>query len=305
MIQQVKKILKNNDQIANSYYQLKELYYKYLITDTILIKKKFKKKLGRDVNLTNPVKFNDKIQWLKLHWYDPLATKCADKYEVREFVEERAGKELLNELYGVYESVNEIHIDALPESFVLKASHGSGWNIICKNKNEMDWDLEFKKMRRWLNTNFYLYGREWVYRDLKPRIICERFLSDENGEPPKDYKIFCFNGEPKLIQVDFDRFTSHGRNFYDLNWAFQDIEIIYPNNRDVKVPKPACLEQMLELSRKLSKDFPHVRVDFYVVQGRIVFGELTFFHESGYGQFRPEEFETEMGSWLTLPEKSL
>lgn len=299
----LKNLLKKSEIVTVLYDKSKEIYYKYLISDEKLIKKKFKEKLGREVELNNPIKFNDKLQWLKLYWHDPLATKCADKYEVREFVKERIGEEYLNELYGVYNSVEEIDLDKLPKSFVLKATHGSGWNIICKDKNKMNWNVEFKKMKRWLRKNYYYQGKhEWVYKDIKPRIICEKYLSEENGQPPNDYKIFCFNGEPKLIQVDIDRFTSHRRNFYDLNWNFKNIEILYPNNPNYQIPKPSCLDEMLDLSRKLSKDFPHVRVDFYVIENRIIFGELTFFHESGLGQFRPEEFELEMGEWLELPQ---
>jgi hypothetical protein len=126
---------------------------------------------------------------------------------------------------------------------------------------------------------------------------------DENGEPPKDYKIFCFNGEPKLVQVDIDRFNNHRKNFYTLDWRFVELEIKYPSDKSIEIPKPEALDEMIELSRLLSSDFPHVRVDFYYIKNKIIFGELTFFHGSGFGHFRPEEFEIEMGSWLQLPNK--
>ncbi|AVR00344.1 hypothetical protein OBCHQ24_15480 [Oceanobacillus iheyensis] len=293
--------IKNNDLVYYSYNFLKLFYFKYILTDKALIKKRFRKRLGREVNLIHPIKFNDKLQWLKLNWRDPLATKCADKFEVREYVEKMIGSDYLNELYGVYESIDEINIDKLPKSFVLKGTHGSGFNIICKDKNKMDWKLEFKKMKRWLKTNYYWRNREWVYRDIKPRIICERYMEEKESGELRDYKIFCFNGEPKIIEVDFDRFDNHKRNFYDLKWHLIDLEIQYPSDGNVNIKQPKTLEKMIELSKILSKNFPHVRVDFYNLDDQIIFGELTFFHESGMGKFYPPEFELEMGNYINLP----
>lgn len=283
----------------------KKIYYKYFISGEKLISKRFYKRLGRDVNLVNPSKFNDKLQWLKLYWHDPIATKCADKYEVRQFVEEKIGDKYLNELLGVYESVDEINLDELPNSFVLKGTHGSGFNIICKDKYNMDWEKEYKKMKRWLRNNYYWSKREWVYKDIKPRIVCEKYLDDGTGKSPMDYKIFCFDGEPKLIQVDVDRFGSHKSNFYNTDWTFQNIEIENSSDKDIIIERPSTLEDMLELSSKLSMGFPQVRVDFYNVKGQVIFGELTFFHHSGMGNFRPPEFELEFGDYIKLPEKRL
>jgi len=298
----MREILRSNETIVKCYDAIRKAYYQ-LYSDEKMIKKRFKKRLDREVELNNPIKYNDKLQWLKLNWYDPIAARCADKYEVREIIKEKIGESYLNELIAVYESVEDIDLDKLPSQFVLKATHGSGYNIICKDKYTMRWDEEFKKMRRWLRTNYYLSKREWVYKDIKPRIICEKYLLDENGEPPKDYKIFCFNGEPKLVQVDIDRFNNHRRNFYTLDWRFVELEIKYPSDKSIEIPKPEALDEMIELSRLLSSDFPHVRVDFYYIKNKIIFGELTFFHGSGFEHFRPEEFEIEMGSWLQLPNK--
>lgn len=295
------KSLKKSELAIDIYDTFKQLYFQYCISDEKLIKKKFKNRLGRDVRLNSPVRYNDKLQWLKLNWYVPIATKCADKFEVREFVTEKIGVEYLNELYGVYESVNDIDLEQLPSSFVLKGTHGSGFNIICKDKSQMDWDKEFKKMRRWFRKNYYWQNREWVYKDIKPRIVSERYIEEKEYGELRDYKIFCFNGEPRIIQVDFDRYHNHKRNFFDLNWNLLDVSIKYPSDKSQKILKPKTLNKMLELSRVLSADFPHVRVDFYNVENNIIFGELTFFHESGMGKFSPEEFEYEMGSWLNLP----
>ncbi|MCA1010723.1 ATP-grasp fold amidoligase family protein [Halobacillus halophilus] len=301
----IKQKLKNNDQIVDFYKDLKYLYFKNFNSDQRLLKKQFKKRLNRDLDLDNPIKFNDKLQWLKLNWYNSLATQCADKYEVRKFVEEKIGKQYLNELYAVYDSVDQIEINKLPKSFVLKGTHGSGFNLICKNKDEINWKKSFKRMRKWMNKNYYWFNREWVYKDIKPRIICEKYLEEVDSNQLKDYKFFCFNGEPKLIQVDFDRYSNHKRNIYDLNWNLTDIEIVYPRDESQYIERPYNLELMIELSKTLSRDFPHVRVDFYVLNNNeIYFGELTFFHEAGVGRFNPPSSEEIMGNWLELPKSN-
>lgn len=302
MSNSVKSVLKKSDFIVDSYIQLRQAYYKYCVSDVNLIKKKFKKRVGREVNLENPKTFNDKLQWLKLNWYDPLATKCADKYEVREIIEDRIGKEYLNELYGVYESVDEIDLDELPSSFVLKGTHGSGFNIICKDKNKMDWDTEYKKMRRWLRTNYYWQNREWVYKDMKPRIICEKYIETEDGKPLKDYKLFCFDGEPKFMFVATDRGLETKFDFYDLDWNKIPVMQHYPTSNYI-IDKPNNLEQMIKCASILSKGFPHVRVDFYLNSGDIIFGELTFFHFSGMERFEPNKYDVIFGDYLKLPNK--
>ena len=297
--------LKNNETIVRTYDKFKEFYYRHVISDEELIRKKFKKRLGREVDLENPIKFNDKLQWLKLNWHDPVATKCADKYEVREIIKEKIGEEYLNELIGVYESVDEIDIDKLPDKFVLKGTHGSGFNIICKDKSKMNWDEEFKKMRRWLRTNYYLQNREWVYKDIKPRIICEKYLSQEGNQSSLiDYKFYCFNGEPTYCQVIRGRGEKETIDFYDTEWNHMPFNGLreLPMS-DEKFEKPKKYEKMIELAKELAGDFPFVRVDFYYVKDEIIFGELTFFPLSGMGKFTPDEWDYKLGDLLQLPEK--
>lgn len=294
----IRDLLKKSEMITYTYDQCKKFYYKYMISGENYVKRRFKQRLGRELELENPIKFNDKLQWLKFNWYDPFAQICADKYRVREFVAQKIAREYLNDIYGVYESVRDLDIDKLPSSFVLKCNHGSGFNIICKNKEKVNWKDEFRKLKRWLNRDYYFPNREWVYKGIKPRIICEKYLEEDTGDL-KDYKIFCFHGEPKLIIVDVDRFKIRKRNFYDVNWNLMNVTSQFPRENRI-IPKPPTLDEMLELSRILSKDFPHVRVDWYSVHNKIIFGELTFFHASGYGIFKPVEFEIEMGSWLDL-----
>lgn len=298
----LKKILKKNEMIVTIYDKTKEFYYKHLISDERLIRKKFKKAVGREVELENPVKFNDKIQWLKLNWRDPLITKCADKYEVREFVKEKIGEEYLNELYAVYESVDEIDIEKLPKSFVLKGTHGSGFNIICKDKNKIDWSTEFKEMRRWLNINYYWKNREWAYKNIEPRIVCERYLTENGGNSLTDYKFYCFDGNPMYCQVIRGRDSNETMDFYDHEWNHMPFTGLRPlPNSSKHYKKPDKYDEMLEVAKILSEDFPFVRVDLYYVKMRIFFGELTFYPLGGFGKFTPEEWDVKLGNLLELP----
>jgi hypothetical protein len=303
MLQKLIQVLKQNMLITHSIRRLKYYYLKYFVSDLSLINKNFKKELGRDLNLEEPIKYNDKIQWLKLNWYDATAIICVDKYEVRKFVEEKIGSKVLNELYGIFNSVEEIELNLLPKAFVVKATHDSGSHFVCKDKNSTNWRAEFKKMKSWLKTNYYWESREWVYKDIRPRLICEKYLTEDNGDELLDYRLFCFGGEPKFIALDLQilKKGSTRRNLYDLEWNRLNAEISYPNEFDVEFPKPAQLEQMIEYSKVLAKGFPHVRIDFYNVSNKIYFGEMTFFHRNGFGPIKPEAFEIKMGSWLKIP----
>lgn len=299
MTNKIKKSIKNK--VAINTDMLKQNYYRYFFSDYYLVKKRFKKYLRRDLVLDNPIKYNDKLQWLKLYWYNPIAAICADKYTVRKYVKDKIGSEYLNEMYGVYEDINSININELPRDFVLKGTHGSGFNIICRDKHEINWNEAFSKINRWFNYNYYWKSREWVYKDLKPRIICEKYLEDKKNNDLRDYKFFCFNGEAKIIQVDFDRYTNHRRNYFNLDWELLDVQICYPVDPSIKLQRPDNLEKMIEIAEVLSKGFPHVRVDLYNINGKILFGEMTFFHGSGLEKIYPEEFEIVLGEWLQLP----
>lgn len=306
MLSNIKRMAKHNEFIIKIYDKASNLYYKHVLSDKMLIKLNFKKRLNREVNLENPVKYNDKLQWLKLNWDDPLARKCADKYEVREIIKDRIGAEYLNDLIDVYDSVEDIDLDKLPNRFVLKGTHGSGFNVICEDKSMINWDAKFLEMKRWFFKDYYWKNREPVYKGIKPRIICEEFLVQNDGDELRDYRFFCFNGEPKFITVDFsitDKKRTR-RNLYDLNWNLMDAEITYPKETNIEVDKPEKLDEMIELSKKLSSDFPHARIDFYYINKKIIFGEITFFHQSGIGRIYPEEFEVQMGNWLDLPKTS-
>lgn len=303
MTKRVRKVLRENKFLVDIYDRAYETYYKYFTKDEKFLSRIFHNKQGRELDLNNPLLYSDKLQWLKLYWRDSVAEVCADKFAVRKYVEDKIGENYLNEIYDVYDSVNEINLDKLPNKFVLKATHGSGYNVVCVNKKDIDWNSEFKKLHRTMKKNYYWENREWVYKNIKPRIISEKFLKQDDGDELRDYRFFCFNGEPKFITVDFSITDKNKtrRNLYDLHWNLLDAEISYPKETKIKVDKPNKLEEMILLSRKLSSGFPHARIDFYYIDNKIIFGEITFFHQSGMGKIKPIEFEMQMGHWLELP----
>ncbi len=285
-------------------------YYNYLLEKGLISEERYLKALyfkrtGKKLNLSNPITFNEKLQWLKVYYRNPLAYICADKYRVRDYIKEKIGEEILNELIDVYDSPKEIDVNRLPDNFVLKTSHGNGNTLICRDKKKVNWKKKLNNFSKLLKTNYYLALQlEWPYKNNHPRIICEKFLEDNETNDLMDYKMFCFSGNPAVIQVDFDRFTNHKRNIYDIDWNFMDKEIRYPSDPKKKIKKPEYLSEMIEISKILSHDFPHVRVDLYLVNKKIYFGELTFFHGSGYEEFRPESFNKQMGDLLILPAKN-
>lgn len=271
------------------------------MSDEQYIKHWWNTRMDVPLNLENPVTFNEKIQWLKIHDHNPEYTSMADKYLVKEIVARKAGKEYVIPAYGGgWEHFDEIPFDILPEKFVLKCTHDSGSVIFVKDKNQIDNTVKCR-LERSLRANYYNAGREWVYKNIKPRIIAEKFITDDNGQIPDDYKFFCFNGEPRLIQVDFDRFTEHKRNLYTPEWELIDGEIHFPSDKNRFIPKPEKLDEMLHVAKCLSQGIPHVRVDLYCIQNRVLFGEVTFYHGSGTERFYPEELGVIMGSWIDLP----
>lgn len=272
--------------------------YSYL-NDEEYARKRYKLIFGKELDLKTPVSFNEKIQWLKLFNRDEKYTLLADKYEVRKFVSNRINSSILNDLYGIYSNVDEINIDELPESFVLKATHGSGWNVFCLNKNTFNWNLYRKKIYKWLHSNYYSYGREWVYKNIQPRIVCEKLLKEKDGKCPIDYKFYCFNGRVKYIQIDVDRFTNHTRCFYNTLWEKQPFTTCYLLYKG-EILKPDNLSEMITISEKLSSGIPFVRIDLYSFNKQILFGEMTFYPENGFGRFYPNTFDKYLGMDLEL-----
>lgn len=292
------------DYIKSIYHCLMSIVQPLILTDEKAVIKYYAKKSGgKKVDLRNPQLFSEKLQWYKLNGRDPLMAKCADKVDVREYVKDCGCEELLNDLYGVYYRVKDIPIESLPDKFVLKAAHGSGWNIIVKDKRDINWGQAKLMMSSWLHQNLYWSGREWVYKNQKKRIIAEKFLQDETGEL-RDYKFYCFNGEPTYMQLEVGRYTEHNtRNFYDMDWNLMPFGKELPHNPEIDVPKPMMFKEMKEIACKLCKPFQYVRVDLYQVDGKVFFGELTFFPAGGAPDFVPSEYDAIVGRKWTLVER--
>ncbi|MBD7909419.1 ATP-grasp fold amidoligase family protein [Sporosarcina gallistercoris] len=276
---------------------------KKFIPDTLFLRLQYKYHLGESLNLVNPKTFNEKIQWLKLYDRNEEYINLVDKYSVRKYISKTIGENYLIPLLGIYESVDEINWDDLPNKFVLKCTHGSSSNIICKNKSELNIKESKKLLQNWMKKNWFWYGREWPYKMVKPRIICEKYMVDESKNELKDYKFFCFNGEPKIIQVDYNRYSGHKRNLYDINWSYIDASIGVPSDSNVMIKRPEKLDEMLKLAKILAKNYPHVRVDFYFSNNEIFFGEMTLYHGSGFEIFKPESLGGKMGGWINLNRK--
>jgi len=272
-----------------------------ILPDDIFLKIKYKLHIGKKLNLTTPQTFNEKLQWLKLYDRNPIYTQLVDKYEVRKYISKTIGEDYLIPLIGVWDKFEDIDFSKLPNQFVLKPNHTSGNIFICKDKSNIDYVKLKKEVNMWLKRRYYWVHREWPYKNVKPRIICEKYMVDESGVELKDYKIFCFSGEPKIIQVDYNRFTSHKRNLYDTEWNYINASIKYPTDPNIKIKKPEKLNIMLDLARVLAKDYPHVRIDFYSIKDKVYFGEMTFYHGAGFETFNPEDFQIQMGEWIKLP----
>lgn len=251
---------------------------------------------GKKLNLDNPSSYNEKLQWLKLYDRKPEYSTYVDKYEVRSYIRETIGDEYLIPLIGVYNSFEEINWDALPKQFVLKCTHGSGSNIICTDKNKLDIKIVKKKINKWMKKNWYWFGREWPYKNLKPRIIIEKYLQDNII----DYKFMCFHGEPKIIQVHQNRQSNHTLDFYDTNWNKTEIRRYRNVSNDI-LPRPKCFDEMLSIAKKLSKNEIHVRIDLFEVNGKVYFSEKTYYSASGFSLFEKDEYDELLGSWINVP----
>ena len=274
-----------------------------LIPDKQWIQFKYYTHFHKKLDLENPKTFNEKLQWLKLYYRRPDHTRIVDKYEMKQYVTEKIGPGFVIPVLGVWNSVEEIDFSSLPKSFVLKTTHDCGGLVICPDKDKLDIEAAKRKLKHSLNTDYYIQYREWPYKNVMPRILAEEFMQDESGTQLKDYKFFNFNGEPFCIQVDFDRFSDHKKNMYSTDWKLLDFSFNYPAHPEITIEKPDNLDEMLRISRILSKGEPFVRTDFYSVNGHLYVGEITFFPASGYGKFEPEKIDRELGDKIILPEK--
>lgn len=274
----------------------------YKLSPEIDLKILFYLKQHYKLNLENPRTYNEKLQWIKLFDHNELMPKCCDKYMVREYVKKQGCEEILNKL--IWEGFNpeDIPFELLPDKFVIKVTHGSTFNIICKDKDKLDRNDAIKKCKIWLTTKFIPCYGEWFYGLEKPRVIVEDFIESADDEQLRDYKVFCFNGMPKMIRVDTDRFTNHKQDFFDTEWnIIEGGNMGFPvSGRNIE--KPSCLKELLEYAKKLSAPFIHARIDFYIVKDKIIFGEITFTNGAGFDRCSNYEFDLKMGEWMDIGE---
>lgn len=287
------------------------LLYKFsrLYSDKKFLERLFKLRMQKELNLDNPQSFSEKLQWLKLYNRKPEYTLMVDKYEAKKYVADIIGKEYIIPTIGVWDRVEDIDWEALPNQFVLKCTHDSGGIVICKDKANLDIKMSIKKLEKSMKRDYFYDNREWPYKNVKKRIIAEQFIDSEGHQDLPDYKFFCFNGEPKYCQVIRDRNSKMTIDFYDMEWShmpFIGLNPVNPVNPVAKnglkpVMKPKYLSEMVNICQKLATGIPFSRIDLYSVNEKIYFGEITFFPASGLGEFTPKEWNYIFGSWITLP----
>ena len=261
----------------------------------------YKDVFGRELDLSDPKRMMEKLQWLKLFWRNEEMVITADKYAVRDYIQKMGYGEMLNDIIGVYDSVDDIDFDKLPNKFVLKATHGSGWNFICRDKSKENIFWWKKTINSWMKRNLYWYGREWNYEKIKPRIIIEKYLEDSSGGLT-DYKISCFSGKPLNMQVDIGRYGEHKRCFVSDKGEILPFDNGSFGARLEEFEFSDVHRKMFEIAKVLCKDYPYIRVDFYYCDGKIYFGELTYFVGSGFSRFDPDEYDYIYGKEIVLPE---
>lgn len=293
--------------ILNQEYRLRvnsKLGFYNNMDDKKFIEKMFKATMKYPLNLENPKTFNEKLQWLKLYNRNPLYTKLVDKYKVRDYISEKIGEEYLIPLLGVWDNPDDIDFDSLPNKFVLKCNHNSGLGMcICADKNKLDVKEVKKELKKGLNQDYYLSGREWPYKNVPRKIIAEKYMVDDSTSNEfTDYKFFCFNGYVDCVMVCLDRNSGDPKfYFFDKDWKLKRL-----NKRgkeapkDFTIPKPKCIDEMFEIASKLSEGFPFVRVDLYQSYGKIYFGEMTFYPDSGFDSNILKESDYYFGKLIDL-----
>ena len=273
----------------------------YIVPDKLYLKMKYKLRTGNKLNIKNPKRYTEKSQWIKLYDRKDIYTKMVDKYESKEFIEKKVGKEYIVETYGIYDSFEQIDFEKLPDKFVMKCTHDSGGLVICNSKKDLNIQSAKNKIEKSLKNNFYYLGREWPYKNVKPRIIIEELLENNDSSDLIEYNFFCFNGIPKIVMTCHgDKRIKRYNDFYDMDFNKLDVQCEYATS-DNKEKKPRQFEKMIELSKKLSENTYSLRVDFYIVNNKIKLGELTFFHWAGFCNFTPDKWDYEFGKMIKLP----
>lgn len=289
---------KMNKAIANNIGRSK---LSRLIPSKLYLKMMYKLIIGQKLNLRDPKTFNEKLQWLKIYDRCPDYVKMVDKFNVKRYVSNIIGEEYVIPTLGVWDHFDQINFKTLPNSFVLKCTHDSGSTFVCKDRESFDFVKARKSLKKKIKTNLYWWSREWPYKHLRPRIIAEELLQDDMYEDIQDYKFMCFNGKVECSFVCSDRFSDKGLHvtFFDRDWNKMPFERKYPSKSE-SIAKPKNYNLMIELAEKLSQNIPFVRVDFYEVNGKVYFGELTFYPGAGLEEFRPKEWDLRLGEYIVL-----
>ena len=299
MFNKIIKVLKNPYKLFSFFSQYGIFNW---INDETYLKLCYRGVFSKKLNLENPQTFNEKLQWLKLYDRKPEYTTMVDKYAVKKYVADKIGEEYIIPTLGVWNNFDDIDFDKLPNQFVLKCTHDSGGLVICKDKSKLDIKAAREKINKSLKRNFYYLGREWPYKDVPPRIIAEKYMENRDTKDLRDYKFFCFDGVPQVLFIATDR-QSEGEetkfDFFDMDFKHLDLINGHPNS-NISIDCPNNFDKMKYLARILSKGIPQLRVDFYEINGRTYFSELTFSHWSGMVPFEPEEWDYKLGQWIKL-----
>lgn len=305
-----------NSKIKNAFKFLTSSDFRYMylgnigllahVPDEEYLKKRYYISIGRELNLEKPIYYTEKLQWLKLYDHKPIYTAMVDKVGVKEYVAKCIGNEYVIPTLGVWERFEEIDFEILPNRFVLKCTHDSGSIVICKDKANFDVKAAKRRINKYLKRDYFACSREWPYKNVKPRIIAEEYMEDISDMELRDYKFFTFDGIPKVLYITQGRsaINETTADFYDME--FNHLPFVIDHKMSENPPHPPVqFELMKELASKLSKGTPQLRVDFYEVNGKVYFGEMTFFHCSGLTPFSPNEWDKKLGKWVTLPEKTI
>lgn len=294
-------ILKNyiEHPIKSTFLALRQRNLTNWLPDSIYLKIMYRFSIGKKLNLKNPQTYNEKLQWLKLNDRRPEYVEMVDKYQAKFYIGKKIGDEYVIPILGVWDKFDDIEFNKLPNEFVLKCTHDSGGLAICRDKCKFDYNAARKKINRCMNRNYFFLGREWPYKKIKPRIIAEVYMKDNQESVLTDYKFFCFNGVPKIMYSSKDKSSDPRTDFFDMDYKHLNMKMRDPN-ADILPPKPQNFELMKEISSSLSYGYPHLRVDFYEVNGRLYVGELTLYHCSGFAQITPPQKALEMGSWINI-----
>lgn len=302
LIKKIISCLRHPKKITNHiFYKYMNSYFCKRMDDITYIKKMYKHTFGCEINLENPKTINEKLQWLKLYNRHNVLTSMVDKYEAKKIVLEKNTTCKVAQTYLVCDKFEQINFNILPNEFVIKTTHDCGGVVICKNKKSFDFQKAKKIINNHLKRNYYLWCREWPYKNAKPRIIVEEFISDKVNSILPVYKFFCFNGNPYMIQViQNDKQADETIDYYDVNWNKLQLRTNFPNSL-IELEKPHALEEMVTICEKLSAGYPFIRVDLFTANNEIYFSEFTLFSDAGFVKYYPREWENKLGDMIILP----